>query len=99
MGWKIIWTEPALDDLAAAIRYIAADNSDAAVSVGDKIVDHVDVLSAFPEIGPLYRRRPSGDIREILTSPFRVFYRIKRRERLVEILHVWHAAREESLDL
>jgi toxin ParE1/3/4 len=99
MGWKIDWTQPALDDLAEVVAFIAADDPDAAVRVGDKIIDHVEVLSSFPEIGPIYRRRPKGDVRQILSSPFRIYYRISRQSNLVEILHVWHAARREPADM
>lgn len=57
MGVKIVRTEPALDDLAESVRFIAEDNPDAAVRVGDEIVNHVAILATFPEIGPVFRRR------------------------------------------
>ena len=99
MGWKIDWTEPALEDLGEAVKYIARDDPDAAVLVGEKIVAHVELLESFPEIGPIYRRRSRGDVRHILSTPFRIFYRINKRTNTVEILHVWHAARMRPLDL
>ena len=99
MGWKIDWTEPALDDLAGIVRYIADDAADAAISVGDRIVDHVAILQEFPEIGPIYRRKKSGDVRQILSSPFKIYYRIRKDRPCVEILHVWHAARLNPSDI
>jgi plasmid stabilization system protein ParE len=62
MDFRIVWTAPALEDLEALVRYIAEDDVTAAVRVGDKIVDHVSVLASFPEIGPVYRRRATGDV-------------------------------------
>lgn len=99
MDFKIIWTAPALEDLQAVVRYIARNDPTAAVRVGDKIIDHIEVLKSFPEIGPVYRRRPAGDVRQITCRPFRVFYRLNRDKRLVEILHVWHGARQEPWDV
>jgi plasmid stabilization system protein ParE len=65
MDFRIVWTDPALSDLAELVRYIAQDDPKVAVRVGEEIVDHVGVLGTFPEIGPLYRRRPGGDVRQI----------------------------------
>ncbi len=48
MDLRIVWTAPALEDLEALVRYIAQDDTSAAVRVGDKIVDHVGVLASFP---------------------------------------------------
>lgn len=99
MDFRIVWTAPALEDLEALVRYIAQDDATAAVRVGDEIVDHVSVLASFPEIGPVYRRRTTGDVRQITCRPFRIFYRIERAKQLVEILHVWHGARQEPSDV
>jgi toxin ParE1/3/4 len=99
MDFKIVWTEPALFDLEDLVRFIAADDPAAAVRVGDEIVDHVELLRTFPEIGPVYRRRPVLDVRQITCRPFRIFYRVRHDLRLVEILHVWHGARRDPEDL
>jgi plasmid stabilization system protein ParE len=54
MGWKIDWTQPALDDLGSIVRYIAKNDPEIAQRVGDKIVDHVGALAQFPEISPVF---------------------------------------------
>src|SRR6476469_8350878 len=99
MDFRIVWTAPALEDLEGLVRYIAQDDARAAIQVGDRIVEYVNVLASFPEIGPVYRRRPAGDVRQISCRPFRIFYRIERAKQLVEILHVWHGARQEPSDV
>ena len=99
MDFRIVWTDPALLDLEELVRFIAQDNTTAAARVGDEIVDHVGILTAFPEIGPVYRRRSTGDVRQITVRPFRIFYRVRRVRKLVEILHIWHGARREPEDL
>ena len=60
---------------------------------------HVDLLKSFPEIGPVYRRRPAMDIRQITCRPFRIVYRVRREQGAEEILHIGHGARREPEDL
>ena len=99
MDWKIDWTEPALADLASIVRFISQEDKEAAERVGYRIVDHVTILKTFPETGPIFRRRPRGNVRLIICRPFKIFYRIHDGNRLVEILHVWHGARKDPLDV
>ena len=99
MGWKIVWTEPALFDLAEAVRFIASDDPDAAIRVGNLLVEHVEILHQFPESGSVYRQRAKGTVRQLVHRPFRIFYRIRNESGCVEILHVWHGARQEPNDL
>jgi len=48
---QIRWTEKALDNLDAAVEYIAADNSVAAKKVAQKIWDSVQLLKMQPGMG------------------------------------------------
>lgn len=99
MDFKVIWTEPAIDNLRKIVSHIAFDNPAAAKSVGYNICDHVGVLESFPSIAPLYAHSKDGDIREILFGQYRIFYRIHKTDPVVDILHVRHGAMDEpSLD-
>ena len=51
MGCKIIFSPQALADLEAAVRFIAKDSPDAAVRVGNALIDRVSILENFPLIG------------------------------------------------
>jgi plasmid stabilization system protein ParE len=99
MDWRIDWTEPALADLASIVRFIAQDNREAAERVGYRIVDHVGILKRFPEIGPIFRRRRTGNVRQIICRPFKIYYRVRAETRLVEILHFWHPSRQDPPDI
>jgi plasmid stabilization system protein ParE len=55
----------------------------------------VAVLARLPFIGPAWERDPRGRVREILSRPYRVFYRVIEPARRAEVLLVWHAARQE----
>ncbi len=93
MDFQIIWTEPAVADLKNICSYIADKDSDAAQRVGEEILNHVEVLSKFPFIGPIYPRGSSGKTREIICGKYRIFYRVNEERKLIEILTIWHGAR------
>jgi toxin ParE1/3/4 len=48
---QIRWTDKALDNLDAAVEYIAADNPMAARKVAQKIWDSVQLLKSQPGLG------------------------------------------------
>lgn len=91
MPYRIFFTEEALADLDSILDYISADNPPAALRFGESLLDHIDLLAHLPEIGTRVPRRPN--VRKLIHSPIRVYYRVNRQRRLVEILHFWHAAR------
>jgi plasmid stabilization system protein ParE len=92
VAFKIIYTEESLSDLEAILEFIRSDNEAAAERFGAALLNHIDLLSAYPYMGSPVTER-SG-VRKILHSPVRVYYRIHRGRGVVEILHLWHAARE-----
>ena len=63
--------------------------------MGQGILDHVRILGSFPFIGPAYPRGAQGFLREIVFRSYRIFYDVSEPSQSVEILHVWHGAREE----
>ena len=93
MAFKIIYTEKALADLEAILDYILVGNPTAASRFGNDLLNHVDLLAEFSHIGSLVKRRPG--MRKILHTLVRVYYRIDEERRCIEILHFWHAARQE----
>ncbi len=95
MDYQVIWSEQALADLRDICAHIASHNPDAASRVGKGILDHVRILSSFPFIGPAYPRGTRGSLREIVFRPYRIFYDVSEASKRVEVLHVWHGAREE----
>ena len=48
MGCKIIFSPAAIADLESAVRFIAKDNPEAAVRVGNTLIEHVSILENFP---------------------------------------------------
>jgi toxin ParE1/3/4 len=95
MDFKVIWSAAAIADLQNICSYIARDDPQAAGRMGRGILGHVRILSSFPLIGPTYPRGARGPLREIVFRSYRIFYDVSEESRSVEILHVWHGAREE----
>lgn len=95
MDFKVIWSDAALADLHEICEYIARDNPQAAERVGRGILDHVRILASFPFIGPTYPRGAKGPLREIVFRPYRIFYDVAEEAQSVEVLHVWHGARQD----
>ena len=95
MDFKIIWSDAAIADLHEIWAYLAQHDPQAAVRMGRGILAHVRVLANFPYIGPAYLRGSRGTLREIVVRPYRIFYDVSEDSQSVEILHVWHGARDE----
>lgn len=84
---RLVWTEPALRDLAAARAYIALDNPFAAARQMEYIFAAVETLPRFPESGRPGRRPGTREL-VVGRTPFIVPYRI--RGDLIELLRVLH---------
>jgi addiction module RelE/StbE family toxin len=93
MGWKIIFSPQAVEDLETIVRFIAKEDPHAAVRVGNGLIDSVGILENFPELGSAYAKRPG--VRKLVSRPYLIFYRLREDEKLVDILRYWHGARQE----
>ena len=90
MGCKIIFSPQAIADLEAAVKFIAEENPEAAVRVGDALIDRVAILKNFPLLGSVYPKRPG--VRKLVSRPYLIFYRFREKEQVVDILRYWHGA-------
>jgi toxin ParE1/3/4 len=91
---KIEWTDPSISDLAAIRDYIALDSEENAIRFIGRLIESVEKISDFPQMG---RRVPeAGDetIREIIFSGYRIVYRLNPG--LIQIISVLHGSRDLS---
>ncbi len=93
MAYKVLFSEDALADLEDILDYIRRDSETAAENFGAAILDHIELLREFPHIGTPVSQRPN--LRKILHSPVRIYYRIDEHRSTVEILHFWHGSKED----
>jgi toxin ParE1/3/4 len=83
---RLIWTEPALQDLDAIADYIALDKPQAAKELVQRVVQHVEQLTTHPESGSVPRELKRSRYRQIIELPCRIFYRYDGKR--VYILYV-----------
>ena len=95
MGYKVIWSDAAIEDLHGICSYIGRDNPSAAEEVGLGILDHVRILATFPFIGPPYPRGASGPLREIVFRPYRIFYDVS--DELQQVMMRLHLQRVHGI--
>ena len=95
MDFKIVWTLRSREDLRDIATFIAKDNPAAALKLGDLIFARVDTLEKFPEIGRIVPERNQPKLREIIVKNYRIVYRLRQKEKILEIVRVWHGARGE----
>ena len=88
---EVIWTEPALSDLAAIADYIALDDLAAAKRLVAAVFERVEKLEADPELGPRVPELKKSRYRQLSEPPCRIFYR-QDGDR-VFILHVMRGER------
>ena len=95
MGFQVIWSPRALASLEEIVARVAADNSRAAVAMGDRLVDKSLLLATFPQLGAVITEVGREDVRELAVPPYRFIYRVHAALERVTILVVWHGARQE----
>ena len=95
MAYNLIWSPAASEDLRHLVRYIATDSPERAAAFGLRLIERVERLQGFPEMGRMVSERRDRCIREIIVRPYRVIYRVSHERQLLEIVRVRHAARGE----
>ncbi len=91
---KIEWTEPAISDLESIREYIAKDSEYYASRFIGKILEAVEQVGHFPEMGRRVPEAEEENVRELLFQNYRIMYRAQPQRIL--ILTVIHAARDIS---
>lgn len=93
MGFPVILTPQALDDLSRVVRYIARDNPARARSFGNELIDRALAIGGFPESGPSVREVNDPAVREVIHHSYRIIYEVFREPNVIYVLRFWHAAR------
>ncbi|MGH9361468.1 MAG: type II toxin-antitoxin system RelE/ParE family toxin [Thermoanaerobaculia bacterium] len=85
------WSQEALRWLKEIHDYIAQDNPEAARRTAAGIVDRVEVLATFPQIGQRHEGRPDREVRILLYGHYRIAYLVTA-EKDVQLLGIFHDA-------
>ena len=92
---RIVWTEPALQDLGSIRGYIARDSEVYANALVLEIVEAVEGLARFPRLGRFVPELHDGHTREIVVGNYRVVYDTVGD--VMRVLTVLHGARRFPL--
>jgi addiction module RelE/StbE family toxin len=92
MARKVIWTDPAVEDLEQAIEYIAKDSPAYAATLAQRIWDVGDSLAWFSERGHSLQEPELGAYRALHVGSYLLVYRAEARR--VVIHAVLHGTRD-----
>ncbi len=90
--WRVIWTQPAVDDLLEIVEYISHDSKFYASAVAREIYETAESLTIFPLRGRVVPEFAHDDIREIFSQSHRIIYRVESER--VAILAIIHFSRD-----
>jgi plasmid stabilization system protein ParE len=93
MGFKVILTTQAQNDLCEIVSFIARHNPERAKAFGYELIDHALTLVELPERGRLVPELSDPNVREKVHRPYRIIYEIFPDEDAVYVLRFWHGAR------
>jgi addiction module RelE/StbE family toxin len=92
VGFKVILTQAALNDLKEIVEYISEDDPRAAERLASDLVSRAEALSQMPRRGKAVRVRPG--VRRLVRNPYLIVYRIDEAAKMVKVLRFWHGARD-----
>jgi toxin ParE1/3/4 len=91
---KIIWTEPAVQDIESIKAYIARDSEYYALRFVDKTIKSIEGLKEFPQKGRSVPEADDKNVKELLFQNCRIIYRLDLKQ--IQILTSIHGSRDLS---
>ena len=88
---KIVWTQPARQDLHDIFAYIAEENPNTARALLSEIKERVIVLQDYPELGRVGRVEGT---RELVLTGTHYILPYREKDQQIQILAVFHTARK-----
>ncbi|MBI5751534.1 MAG: type II toxin-antitoxin system RelE/ParE family toxin [Hydrogenophilales bacterium] len=89
---KLVWTEPAVNDLRGIHEYIGQDSRFYAEQFVERLILAAEKLADFPGLGRMVPEAGTESIREPLFQAYRIIYRLEPER--VSILAVIHGSRD-----
>jgi toxin ParE1/3/4 len=90
----VVWSDPAVDDLEAAVTFVAKDSEAYARSLAQLAIDAAESLQTFPLRGHRLPDPQLSRYRELIIGSYRLIYLVeKERVLIVAVLHGHRALR------
>ena len=90
---RIIWSPQAADELEEICIYIGRDSPYYAKIFAQKIFESIEILEYLPESGRKVPELDDDYTRELLYKSYRIIYRYKKEEEIIEISSIFHGSR------
>ena len=93
MDYQVILSDFFIADLKEIVEYLKLRASEeVAFRIGNELINRALDIGHNPFIGQLVKERPGA--RKILRYSYRIYYDVNKHQRIVEVLRVWHGARD-----
>ena len=89
---NIQWTEPAIESLQAIKNFISLDSRYYGQIFVERIIQQVEKLKLFPEIGRIVPEYKQENIREIIFGNYRIVYHSYKNS--IVVLNIIHSSRD-----
>ncbi len=93
MAYLIKWSPKAITNLEEICVYIARDSEVYAKLFAKKVMAIVKDIPQFPRAGRMVPEYEDNQLREKIFKNYRIVYRIKEKEKLIEIVSICHGAK------
>jgi toxin ParE1/3/4 len=93
MGYKVLISPRARDDLRVIVRFIARHNKEAALQFGKLLIEKALSLESLPLRGRVVPEANETTVRELVFKSYRIIYQVSGKTHSVAVLRFWHAAR------
>ena len=92
---RIWYTADAINDLERLRAFIEPKNSRAARRVAAELLDGIENLAIFPDMGLPVQRAPNPKlIRDLFVGNYTIRY--QRNEQSINVLRIWHGKESEN---
>jgi toxin ParE1/3/4 len=88
--YVVIILDEAREDLVNIVAHLSLDNPAAAETLGNQLINEAQSLESMPYRGSVVRKLPT--LRKLVHGNYLVYYRIKEKEEVVEIVSFVHGA-------
>lgn len=84
----IKWTTSAERDLVRIYEFLAITNSDAAIQVIQQLIQGVEKIQSFPQLGVKLSDFEDRDVRRVIIGNYEIRYELT--DKAIYILRLWH---------
>ena len=93
MAVEISWSFQAEIDLQDLILFVCADGSVAGEVFIRALLEKIELLADFPQMGRVLPEHPASGYRELVHRDYRLIYRFAPSQAGIEMIRIWHGAR------